>query len=106
LGAIRKQKGRWVVKKKLPRQMQIFSDGQEQSIVIGKYHYASKLGRHMNAVKVFLRTNDPEHLRPFIGKSIKDKDGNIYVFETDPNALYRISASGTQPFEQIYRIVI
>jgi len=105
-GAIKKENNRWVLKGRLPRQMLIYSDGQSQSITISRFQEASKLGRYMAAVSRFLRNNDPSHLEPFIAKSIKDKAGQSYALETDPNALYRLVASGSESFEQIYRIVI
>lgn len=105
-GAIKKQGRKWVVKNNLPRQMLIYTDGQALSITIGRFHYASKLGRYMAAVKRFLRSNDPAHLNPFIGQSVKDSRDITYIFETDPNALYRIAASGSETFEQIYQIII
>jgi len=86
--------------------MLVYSEGEASSITISRFHYASKLGRYMAAVRRFLRSNDPEHLEPFIGKSIKDSHDKDYVFETSPNALYRIAASGSETFEQIYRIII
>jgi hypothetical protein len=105
-GVIKKKGRKWVVKNNLPRQMLIYTNGQALSIIIGKFHYASKLGRYMAAVKRFLRSNAIEHLRPFIRKSVKDNSNNTYVFETNPNVLYRIAASGSETFEQIYRIII
>lgn len=105
-GAIRKKGNRWVVKTNLPRQMLIYSEDQAFSIIIGRFHYASKLGRYMAGVRRFLSSNDLQHLAPFIGKSVKDIHDKTYIFETDPNALYRIAASGSETFEQIYRIII
>ena len=86
--------------------MLIYTDGEAIPIIIGKFHYASKLGRYMAGVKRFLRTNDIKHLKPFIGKSIKDQKNKTYVFETNPNSLYRIATSGNESFEQVYRIII
>jgi hypothetical protein len=106
LGAIRKQGGRWVVKKSLPRQMLVYTDGQSLRITISQFREASKLGQYMAAVGRFLRTNDAAHLEPFIGKSVRDSKGNRYPLETNPNPLYRIAATGSETFEQIYRIVV
>lgn len=106
LGAIRKKGNRWIVKNTLPRKMLIYSDGEALPLIIGKFHYASKLGRYMAGVKRFLRTNDIKHLKPFIGKSIKDQNNKTYIFETNPNLLYRIATSGNESFEQVYRIII
>jgi len=105
-GIIKKQGRKWVVKNNLPRQMLIYSNGQANSIIVGTSHQASKLGRYMAGVKRFLRSNDAAHLKPFIEKSVKDSKGKAYVFETNPNAIYRIAASGGESFEQIYRIII
>lgn len=106
LGAIRKQGGRWIVKKNLPRQMLVYTDGQSLRITISQFRETSKLGRYMAAVGRFLSTNDATHLEEFVGKSVKDSKGNHYPLETNPNALYRIAAMGSETFEQVYRIVI
>jgi|AntRauTorcE11897_2_1112592.scaffolds.fasta_scaffold15284_1 hypothetical protein len=105
-GIIQKQGQRWVVKKDIPREMLVYSNGKAFPIVIRNFLEASKLGQYMSAVRWFLRTNDPKYLEPFIGQSVQDVRNKIYIFETNPNALYRISASGSETFEQIYRIVI
>lgn len=105
-GIIRRQGRQWVVRKNLPRRMLIYSGNQAIPIVVGTFSQASKAGRYMAAVKRFLRSNDAAHLEPFIGKKVTDKNGKTYVFETNPNALYRLAASGAETFEQVYRIII
>jgi len=35
-----------------------------------------------------------------------DIKGDQHPFETSPNTLYRLSVSGTDSFEQVYRIII
>ena len=67
---------------------------------------ASKVGRYMSAVGKFTTTNDPSCLTPFIGKFAKDINGKTHIFETEPNTLYRLISSGSETFEQVYRIVI
>ena len=106
LGIIKRERGRWVLRKNLPRKMLIYSNGEAQAIIVGTSPNASKVGRYMAAVQKFLRSNEPSYLKPFIGKSVADLEGNKHVFETHPNTLYRISASGSESFEQVYRIVI
>jgi hypothetical protein len=59
----------------------------------------------MAAVKEFLRTNDASNLDPFKGEWVTDVNGRDYPFETHPNALYRLHASGIPPFEEVYRLV-
>lgn len=106
LGIIKRQRGKWVVRKNLPREMLIYSSGEASRITVGTFPNASKIGRYMAAVQKFLRSNDPAHLKPFIGKSVSDIKGNKHIFETNPNTLYRLSASGAESFEQVYRIII
>jgi hypothetical protein len=65
---------------------------------------ASLVGQHNAAVKTFLDTNDISYLRPFEGRTVKDKSRRTYVLETRPNVIRRLDASG-ETFEQIYRIL-
>jgi hypothetical protein len=86
--------------------MLLFSDGKAVPVVVGDFAPASKVGRFMSAVSAFLRTNNPTGLREFEGASVADVSGKIHVFETRPNALYRLASAHDQSFEHIYRIVI
>lgn len=106
LGAIRKHRGRWTVKKSLPREMLVYTEGQEQKITVSQYREASKLGRYMAAVGRFLNTNDIDHLKGFVGRWVKDREKKRYPLETDPNALYRLAITGSESFEQVYRVVV
>jgi hypothetical protein len=105
LGIIRLHRRRWVVRKNLPRKMLIYSRGEAYPIVLDTQREASKAGRYMAAVRKFLRTNDPSALKPFIGKTITDDSGTKHPFETSPNALYRLTSSGGDSFEQVYSII-
>jgi hypothetical protein len=87
------------------RIMPIFSGGREHTITVGNYDAAFQIGRYMAAVKRFLETNDPSVLNSFKGQSIVDVKGKRYIFETRPNVLYRLQASQTETFEEVYRIV-
>jgi hypothetical protein len=97
---------RWRVRPELPRRMLLFSDGRAFQVVVGDFDTASKVGRFMSAVGEFLRTNRPNGLREFEGSSVTDLSGKSHLFETRPNALYRIASAHDQSFEHIYRIVI
>jgi hypothetical protein len=97
---------RWVVRHELPRRMLLFSDGRSLQVVVGDFDAASKIGRFMSAVGEFLRTNRPNNLREFEGGNVTDLSGKNHLFETRPNALYRIASAHDQSFEHIYRIVI
>lgn len=106
LGIIKRQRGKWVVRKNLPRRMLIYSNGKAFAIVVGTHPNASKAGRYMAAVGKFLRSNDPTHLNRFIGKFVTDIKGDKHIFETNQNTLYLLSNSGAESFEQVYRIII
>jgi hypothetical protein len=103
---IERQGRRWIVRHQLPRRMLLFSDGRAVQVVVGDFASASKIGRFMSAVSVFLRTNSPAGLRGFEGVSVTDLSGKTHSFETRPNALYRLASAHDQSFEHIYRIVI
>ncbi len=105
-GIIRQQGRKWVVRKNLPRQMLIYSQGEAIKIIVGTMHQASKAGKYMAGVRNFLHKNDITFLEPFIEKSVTDTKKKKYVFETDPNALYRLAASGADTFEQVYKIIV
>ncbi len=105
-GVVHKEGRRWVVKDDhRPRRVQVFSGGRAHEITVAGYAEAELVGRYMAAVKTFLDTNDPSNLRPFVGEWVSDVNGKPYLLETRPNILYRLDASGVEPFEQIYRIV-
>lgn len=103
--AIQRRRGRWVVRTDVTRRMQVYSRGKSFSVMLNKKRHASLLGKYMSAVGKFISTNDPAPLKPFIGKSITDANGTEYPFETNLNTLYRLAASSTESFEQVYRIV-
>lgn len=104
-GTIRKRGKRWTVASRLPRRMPIFTDSKQLAITVHG-RAASQIGRYMSAVGEFLRKNNPSILNEFVKRGVKDTRGRFYVFETNPNVLYRLSSAGGEPFEEIYRIVI
>ena len=104
-GIVEKQGRRWVVTEdRRTRQMLLFSAGQTLQVLVS-LEAASLIGRYMAAVGRFLETNDPVHLQPFAGQSVVDVYGTAHPFETRPNVLYRLDATGGETFEQVYRIV-
>lgn len=105
-GAIIRQGRRWVVRDDLPRRMLIYSRGDGFSVVVGDMGEASLISRYMAAVSKFLASNDPTSLKPFIDQYAVDRKGKKHPFETNPNVLYRLSQSGGESFEQVYRIII
>lgn len=102
----RKNGGRWIVRSDRPREMLIYSNGRASTIKVPNLKSAAKLGRYLSAVRQFLSTNDLDYLVSFTGESVADVKGKVHPFETDPNVLYRLSLTGTETFEQVYRIVV
>gem|GEM_PF-2080153 len=80
-------------------------DGRVARLHFDSFEATSLLGQHLNAIRRFLESNDPDHLRPFIGRSVTDASGVAHTLETDPNTLYRLAHAGNDVFEQIYRFV-
>jgi hypothetical protein len=105
-GAITKEGRRWVLNPDLPRRMLIYSRRHAVQITVGDQASASLVGRYMAAVGKFLDSNDRDSLTPFVGQSVTDISGKSYPFETNPNALYRLTSAGGESFEAVYRIVV
>lgn len=103
--AIRKTKTGWKLTRRVSRRMPVFTSGQQLAITV-RSRSASLIGRYMAAVRKFVRTNNPAVLSEFVGRSIKDVRGKPFAFEIRPNALHRLSSAGSEPFEDIYRIVL
>ena len=103
---IEKQGRRWQVKAALPRRMPLFSKGHAIAITVGGAGEATDVGRFMSAAGSFLETNKLSFVTPFDGQGVRDAAGKFHPFETRPNVLYRLAASGEGSFEQIYRIII
>ena len=104
--AIVKKGRKWVIRPDLPRRMSLYSQGRELIVTVADFESASRVGQFMDAVGRFLRSNDRSLLAPFVGQSVTDVAGKSHPFETDPNVLYRITSTGGDTFEQIYRIII
>ena len=98
---IAQREGRRV--QRLVREISIISRGRQRSIKAG-FDAASRVGTYLNAIDEFLKTNDVELLAPFAGEAVTDLSGKRHPFETDPNALYELSLTGSGTFEQVYRL--
>jgi len=105
-GAARKKGLKWIVRDDLPRHVLLFSGGKEITITVANRKTASIVGLYMSQVAQFLRTNDPRWLTLFEGKTVTDINGQKYSFEVDPNKIYKLSSTGMESFESVYRIVV
>jgi hypothetical protein len=86
------------------RRVPIFSKGRILTVLV-PVSEASRVGGYMSAVNQFLQTNDESFIEQFDGESIVDHRGAEYFFETRPNVVYRLTATQTESFEEVYRIV-
>jgi hypothetical protein len=89
----KKVNNRLVVKKydHTSRSMIISENGKMQSITISDSRHAKTIGRYHNAVKFYLDTGDKSKLKKFSKRKIKDSDGNLHSFETDPKIVQEIN---------------
>ena len=89
-----------------PREMLVLTHGEALHLHLAGHDQASLNSEHLNAVKAFLSSNDRALLRPFEGRSVIDAKGKAHPLETDPNALHRLTAAGSEVFHHIYRLIV
>jgi len=105
MGVIARRDGKWVFKRdRRFRHMPVYSAGKRIVITVHNSVTARRIGQYMNAVKQFFQSEDPAYLAPFHGQSVRDVLGKRHTFETRPNVLFRLDASGMEPFELVYAI--
>lgn len=95
---------KWLITDNRPYDVTVITGGEAVVLVLNKFEQRSINGKHLAAVGAFLRTNDIDELRPFEGQSVIDVAGQSHPLETDPSALYRLSAAGGEVFHEIYRL--
>lgn len=86
------------------REMTVLSAGEAHRMKLHGFDEASLNGRHLAAVGDFLQSNNAELLAPFRGRFVTDAKGMHHILETDPNALYRLAAAGSEVFHNVYRL--
>lgn len=87
------------------RRMTVISGGEASELTLRGFDQASINGQHLAAVRSFLGSNDIELLLPFEGRTVTDAKGASHPLETDPNALYRLAAAGTELFHEVYQLI-
>lgn len=104
--SLAQRKGRqWRITDNRSRRMTVITSGEAVELTLRDFDQSSLNGRHLAAVGAFLRTNDADLLVPFVGQSVLDATGVAHPLETDPNALYRLAAAGSEVFHEIYRLI-
>lgn len=104
-GLARRVGRRWQITDRRRREMTVLSAGRAQNLILKDFENASLNGRHLAAVGQFLVSNDTQLLASFEGLSVIDASDIPHIFETDPNILYRIAQSGSEVYEQVYRLI-
>src|SRR5262249_33250811 len=103
-GVAEKKSGRWqIVRESRQWTLLIYSKGKSQKVTVN-YTESKKVGAYMSAVGNFLSSNDLSKLEPFVGEYVTDLKGKRHLLETRPNVLYRLNATQTETFEEVYDI--
>lgn len=103
---LKKRGRRWTIRGDIPTRMLLYTEGEARSIIPADAKNRSAVGKFMNAVRIFLTTNDPKSLAPFAGRFVLDLVRKKHQFETDENTLYQLSQSGAITFEDIYEFIV
>ncbi|MDE2134748.1 MAG: hypothetical protein KGJ49_09130 [Alphaproteobacteria bacterium] len=105
-GVVARRNRKWVFKRdRRFRRMPIYTNGKREVITVRDLKTARLIGEYMSAVRQFFETEDIDFLAPFRGQSVIDVSRKRYIFETRPNVLFFLDASGVEPFELVYAIV-
>jgi hypothetical protein len=100
-----KRKGqRWRLTDRRARTVLAITTLGKQEITVSGFNKSSLVMQHRAAVRAFLNTGDPAHLKPFEGKAVTDKSGRAHHLETRPNTLHRLEATGNEPWEIVYKL--
>jgi hypothetical protein len=103
VGAVRVGK-LWTFNDQRPRRFPIYSTEGLVSPLLTPAE-ASRAALFMNAVRRFLPSGDISILAPYAGQGVTDANGRFHPFETDPNRLYELDATGELSFPEFYRII-
>lgn len=98
--------GKWKLGDNRKRRMIVISKGDYENRILRDFDEASRNGKYLNAVRKFLRTNDPDNSAPFVGNAVRDAKGTAHVFETDPNTLYALDHAGGENFHDVYKLIV
>jgi hypothetical protein len=93
---------RWIISDTRPVTVVMATRGKMRAVTV-PHDASSDIGRHWAAINLFLETNDPSHLAPFVGKGLRDSKGVFHPFETRPNVLRKLDSVGELSFVDIYR---
>lgn len=104
--AFYKPRDRWLPQKTFSSAiaMRVVAEAEDRVLIIAGSEDASLIGRHHNAIKKFLETGEPKHLKPFRRRRVRDASGRWWLLETDPEILYFImERREDEEFYSIYK---
>ena len=93
---------RWLISDTRPVSVVMATRGKMRGVTV-PHDASSDISRHWIAINLFLESNDPSHLAPFVGKGLRDASGAFHPFETRPNVLRKLDSVGELLFVDIYR---
>lgn len=91
----------WAIFDLRPQEFWLATRGQVKSVTLARDE-GSDVSAYWRAVDKFLYTNNAEHLRPFVGRGVRDVQGRFHQFETGPNTLRKLDAIDELSFVEIY----
>ena len=77
--------------------MIISENGIDTSVIIRNSKSASIIGKYQNAKRHFLESGDDSKLKEFSKIKLKDIDGKIHRFETNPEKIIDIEDRKEEP---------
>jgi hypothetical protein len=92
---------RWIISDIRPVTVVMATRGKMRDVTV-THDASSDISRHWIAINKFLESNDASHLRPYIGKGLRDSEGAFHPYETRPNVLRRLDSAGELSFVEIY----
>jgi hypothetical protein len=93
---------RWIISDTRPVPFVMATGGRMRDVTV-PHDATTDISHHWIAINLFLETNDPSHLVPFVGKGLRDSNGVFHPFETRPNVLRKLDSVGELSFVDIYR---
>ena len=93
---------RWLISDTRPVSVVMATRGKMRGVTV-PHDASSDISRHWIAINLFLESNDPSHLEPFVDKGLRDASGAFHPFETRPNVLRKLDSVGELLFVDIYR---
>jgi len=91
----------WAIFDLRPQAYRFANKGKLTAVTLARDE-GSEVGNYWHAVKKFLKTNNAEHLRPYVGRGVRDVNGRFHQFEAGPNTLRRMESMGELNFIDIY----